>query len=118
MHPQRLDIGGHQPQWLARGLHLAETRHVIAGKNPLVGERVGRGGAAIFADGVEQHDPVLGHQIAAGFKEFGVMRGADMFEHPDRHDPVEAPLDRAIVHQFEADLVRHPRILRAAAGDR
>ncbi len=47
------------------------------------------------------------------------MHRADMFEQPDRGDPVEFSLDIAVIHQLEPDLVGHPRRLGAflAEGD-
>ncbi len=90
---------------------------MIAGEDIFVGERVGRAGLAIFADGVEQHHPVIGQQLAAGREEFVEMLGADMFEHADRHDPVERAGQRAIIDQLELDPVGHARVRGALAGD-
>ena len=41
-----------------------------------------------------------------------------MLEHADRDDPVERPLDVAIVDQLELDPVRHPRRLGPLPSDR
>ena len=46
-----------------------------------------------------------------------VVARADMLEHPDRDDPVEASLEFAIVDELEADAVVEPRLAGAAAGD-
>ena len=45
------------------------------------------------------------------------MRRADMLEHADRDDPVELPVDVAIVDQLELDLVGDARPRRALARD-
>src|SRR3546814_19177342 len=55
------------------------------------GEGVGRPRFAEAADRVEQHHPVGGHQVRAGAEEGVVIMRADMLEHADRHDAVEAP---------------------------
>ena len=91
---------------------------MIAGEDPFVGERIGFPRLAIFADGVEQHHAIVGEQTFARREELAVMRRADMFEHADRHDPVEPAGHRAIVDQFEPHLVGNAGVLGALAQAR
>ena len=90
---------------------------MIAGEDIFVGERVGRPGAAELADRVQQHDAVGLQQLAAFGEEFVVMRGADMLEHADRNDAVEAAVEQAIIDQLELHMVRDARLL-GARGER
>ena len=90
---------------------------MIAREDPFVGERIRRARAAKLADGVEQHHPVVGEQVLAGREKLAEMRRPDMFEHPDRNDPVEPALDLAVIDQFELDPVGYPGLLGAAARD-
>ena len=77
----------------------------------------GAGRLAELADRVEQHHPVGLQQLAALGEEFVVMGAADMLEHADRDDPVELPLDMAVVDQLELHLVGDAGLLGALAGD-
>ena len=90
---------------------------MVAGENIFVGERVGRPRLAELADGVQQHHPVRRQQLAAFGEELIVMGGPDMLEHADRDDPIELPLDLAIVDQLEADPVGDAGIGRPLPGN-
>ena len=105
---QHLHVGCHQAHLLARRHGLAQRRGVTAGENVLVGELVGRAGPVYPPDSVQQHHPVVLHQVDAGAEESFELRHADMLEHADRDDPVEAVASRgeiAIVDQLELHAV-------------
>ena len=61
--------------------------------------------------------PSTREKIAAGLEESLVVADADMLEHADRDDPVERPLDLAIVLHAEADAMGKAALLGAPVGD-
>src|ERR1700741_722844 len=54
---------------------------------------------------MEQYDAVLGELVLHLAEELPVMAGADMLEHADRDDAVEAALQLAVVAQMEAHAI-------------
>ena len=58
---------------------------------------------------MQQRDAVVGEKLCALAEEGVVKADADMLEHADRHDAVEAALDIAIIHQPEGRVPRRPR---------
>ena len=60
---------------------------------------------------------VLGQQVADRAEELLVLEHADMLEHADRDDPVEAAGLLAIVAQLEPHPVGQPAAPRALAAD-
>ena len=91
---------------------------MIAGEDPLVGERVGPPRHfAELADRVQQHHSVGLQQLAALGEEFVIMLRADMLEHADRDDAVEPLVEQAIVLELELHMVRHAGRRRPLARD-
>ena len=116
MEPEHLHIGDHHLGLLARGNDLRQRGIIAAWEDIFQGEGVGFSRHAEPSDGVEQHDPIVGEQLAAFVEEYVILRHADMLEHPDRHDPVESSFERAIIDQFEPHPVRDAGRLGARPG--
>src|SRR3546814_16195221 len=79
--------------------------------------RVGQAGVVQSPDRVEQHHAVLIQQIMAMAEKFAILWRAHMFEHADRHNPVEMSPHVAIIDQFELDMIVDAISFRALAGD-
>src|SRR5690606_19648609 len=74
------------------------------------GELVGGPGAIHAPDRVEEHHAVARHQVGACAEESFELRNADMLEHADGDDPVEAIAPRgevAVIDQLELHPVRY-----------
>src|SRR3546814_1483044 len=78
--------------------------------------RVGHAGLVQSPDRVEQHHAVLIQQIMAMAEKFAILWRAHMFEHADRHNPVEMSPHVAIIDQFELDMIVDASRFRAPAG--
>ncbi len=115
VEPPDLDIGGPEVAVLDGGHHFGQGGHIAAGEDVLRDPGAGHAGAARAADGVDQRHAVGGEQRRDLGEVFAVMGHADMFEHADRHDPVERAGDGAIVHQADVDAVGQACVARRAA---
>src|SRR5690606_13942213 len=87
-----------------------ERGDISTGKNIFARKRVGRPRPTHTSDGMEQHHSVIFHQIRGTSEKCFEIRGADMFKHADRNDPVKLPrvalCKIAIVDKLKTDLIR------------
>ena len=61
-----------------------------------------------MADGVQHRQPVVAHQLVDPREELSIVADADMLEHADGNDPVEAADHLAVVAKFEVDPAGEP----------
>ncbi len=122
---QDLDVGHHQAGLLDRTHHFGERRRIAAGKDVLAQPGIGGARRIDPADGVQERHPVLGQEPLHRAEILGVVAHANMLEHADRDDAVEAAGLFTIVAHMEADPVgetglAHPlgRHLRLLLGER
>ena len=109
MKAQRFDIGMDQARFLACPERFRKRRNIAAWKDLLASEGVSRARPADATDGVDQHDAIIFEQIRGGPEKGFKLRTSDMFEHPDRNDPVEPVPPQwqvTIVDQFEGNPIR------------
>ena len=66
---------------------------------------------------MQQQQSVRSHQAAAGFEEYRQELGTDRLDHLDRHDPIEAAVDLAIVVVQDGDGVLEAGTLHASARE-
>ena len=79
-----------RPDFSIAGSTSDKRRDVAAGEDVFADEGVGRVGRAAAADRVQEHDAVRLQQLRAFVEEGAVVVDADMLEHADRDDAVEA----------------------------
>src|SRR6185369_17863872 len=84
-------------------------RGIAAGEDVFAQPRIGAARRFHAADGMQQHDPVLGKQVLRLAEELAIMRGADMLEHADGDDAVEGTRLQAVVAQEETDAIAEAR---------
>ena len=108
MEAQHLDIGDRQSRRLDLGHDLRKCRNIAAGEDVFVEPGRGEAGCRRAADGVKHHDAVILQQLRAFAEEGPVGRQADMLEHADGDDPVEAARQAAIVPECELHFRRRP----------
>ena len=111
--PQHLDIGDPQTPLLNHRDDFRERRRIAAREDVFSQPRVGRAWSATTPDRVQDGNPVLGQELGDLAHELGVMLGADMLEHADRDDAIEAAGLITVVTQRELDPVCQARLLRA-----
>ena len=99
------------------GEHLRHRRNIAAGEDVFLDPGVGRARRIAASDRVQQHHAVVLQQSGDMGEIFVEARRADMLEHADRDDPVERPLDVAIVLQTEPGAVVEACVPRALLGD-
>ena len=75
----------------------------------LLQPRVGCARRLHAADGVQQHDSVVGQQLLHFGEELPVVRRAHMLEHAHRDDAVEGARLLAVVAQMEAHPIAQAR---------
>src|SRR4029077_5273790 len=68
------------------------------------------------ADRVQERDAVVGEKLCAFAEKNVVEADADMLEHADRHDAVEAAVDVAIILKPEAGIARQAALERPVLG--
>ena len=110
MQAQRFDVASDHPGFFARGNDFRQGGNVAAGEYVARGECIGRSRPAHAADRVQKHYSVVRQQRAAFGEEGPVMRWADMLEHADGDDPVEPPLQVAVIDQLELHAIGHARM--------
>jgi hypothetical protein len=85
--------------------HLGQAGRVAAGEDVFGDPGIGAAGPVAAADGVQQRHAVRLQAARDGVEEGRGSADADMLEHADRDDAVEAPVHRAVVQQLEIDAV-------------
>ena len=113
---KHFDVRHHELVRLDRLQRLAHRRDVAAGEDVLAREAVGAIGWPGAADRVQQHHAVLGQQIVALGEERAIVGDADMFEHADGNDTVEAAFLVAVVGQRKRHLVGQAFAFRPGLG--
>jgi hypothetical protein len=97
--------------------NFRKRRNVAAREDVFGDPRIGDVRRTAAADRVQQNDAVVGEEFCAFLEEGVVEADADVLEHPDRDDAVEAAPDIAIVDQLKFRAVRlaalHGALLRA-----
>ena len=69
-----------------------------------------------MADRVQQREAIVLEQRVHLGEELAVMVHANMLEHANRHDAVEAALKLAVVDKLEADAIVEPSRPRLLVG--
>ena len=106
---QELEVRHPQARLLDGREHLGQGRRVGAGEDVLAKPRARRARRAHVADGVQEHDAVVVEERVDPGEELRVVADADVLEHADRDDAVEAVLHLAVVLQVEAHAVGEAR---------
>ncbi|CAI8451884.1 MAG: Uncharacterised protein [SAR116 cluster bacterium MED-G04] len=104
MQEQHLDIADDQISLLNGRGQLRQAGQVPARKDILADKPVRAVWRVGPPDGVDQPQPVLIEATADAVKEIPVMLLADMFQHPDRNNPVKLAFFMAIILQLKADI--------------
>ena len=111
---QNFDIGDDQTGALDRRKYFRQSRNIAAREYVFCDPWIGDARRAAAADRVQERDAILREKLRA-FGEKGVVEpDPDMFEHADRHDPIEPAGNIAIVQKLECDVL--PAALAGAAG--
>ena len=97
MQTQELKIRHPQARPLDLGENLRQRRRIGAGEDVLPQPRACRARRAHVADGMQEHQAVIGHQRVDLSEELRVVVHADMLEHADGNDAIEALGDFAVV---------------------
>ena len=102
------------PDFSIAGMHFRKGRDVAAREDVFADEGAGRGRRAAAADRMQQHDAVRLQHLRAFVEEGAVVVDADMLEHADRDDAVEALGNVAVVLDLEMHVVVEALGLRRA----
>ena len=108
MHAQDLHVADPEVLPLGRREDFRQRRRIGPGKNIFAQPGAGRRRRTHVADTVQHRETIVVEFFIDVPEEFVVARHADMFEHTDGHDPVEAARDFAVIAQFKAYPVRQP----------
>ena len=117
MVPERLDIGHDEAVPFGARYQLGQRRDIPSGEDVFTRPSVGCPRRSHAPAAMRNHDAVRRQQRPHLCEEAGIMWRAQMFDQPDRDDPIELTLDIAIVHQLEADAVGNPCGLRSFATE-
>jgi hypothetical protein len=117
VNPQDLDVGDEETAAFDRRHDFGQGGHIAAGKNIFRDPGIGRPRPIRPADGVNESDPVLVEQRTDLPEEQVVMGKAHMFEHADRDDAVEAPIELAVIAKPEIGCSRKAEFRGAGTRD-
>ena len=101
---QNLQVGDPEPGGFDRGQDLGQGRGIAAREDVALQPGVGRAGRIALGDAVDQGDAVVAQQLGELAEEHPIVGQADVLEHADRNDPVEAAALLPVVAKREADL--------------
>jgi hypothetical protein len=108
--PQDLDIGDKKTGAFNRWHDFGQGGQIAAGKDIFRDPWIDRTRPIRSADSVNKSDPVLVEQMR-DFPEVSIVMGeAHMFEHADRDNPVETPVEFAVIGEPEIGCPRQAQI--------
>src|SRR6202166_2785273 len=113
---QNFDVADQKAGALDGRQHFGQRRDVAAREDVFGDPGIGDAGRAAAADRVQQRDAIVGEKLRPFAEEDIVKADADMLEHADRYDAVEAAIGIAIVDQVESGIPRKPALDRPVLG--